>query len=151
MTAFFFFFCCYILAQIRATQLDSDLLFLYHACHQTVCLLVVWQSCNNMFSSHQGAGCRLKVQLGSNRTDHAGSRARYQQKEVIALNRQGTQQQRPELSTLTPPGMRVNTEYMNCSRRQILKKREQTWGISFTKTAKAYQGRGSWGVGEVCI
>ena len=31
------------------------------------------------------------------------------QKEVIALHRQGTQQQRPESPTVTPPGMGVNT------------------------------------------
>ena len=32
-----------------------------------------------------------------------------QQREIIALDRQWTQQQRPPLHTVTPPGMRVNT------------------------------------------
>ena len=31
------------------------------------------------------------------------------QRKIIALNRQGTQQQRPQLPTLTAPGMRVNS------------------------------------------
>ena len=31
---------------------------------------------------------------------------------MIALNRQGTQQQRPRQPTVTPPGMRVNTGYI---------------------------------------
>ena len=37
----------------------------------------------------------------------------YQQREIIALNRHGTQQQRPESPMVTPPGMRVNTRYIN--------------------------------------
>ena len=32
---------------------------------------------------------------------------------MIALDRQGTQQQRPESPAVTPPGMRVNTRYVN--------------------------------------
>ena len=35
------------------------------------------------------------------------------QREIIALDRQGTQRQRPESPTATPPGMRVNTRYIN--------------------------------------
>ena len=35
------------------------------------------------------------------------------QREIIALNKQGTQQQRPESSTVTPPGIQVNTRYIN--------------------------------------
>ena len=31
----------------------------------------------------------------------------------MALDRQGTQQQRPESPTITPPRMRVNTRYIN--------------------------------------
>ena len=31
------------------------------------------------------------------------------QREIIVLNKQGTQQQRPELPMVTPPGVRVNT------------------------------------------
>ena len=34
-------------------------------------------------------------------------------RELTALNRQGTQQQRPESLTVTPPGMRMNTGYIN--------------------------------------
>ena len=33
--------------------------------------------------------------------------------EIIALNRQGTQQERPESPSVSPPGMRVNTRYIN--------------------------------------
>ena len=33
------------------------------------------------------------------------------QRELMALNRQGTQQQRPESPVGTPPGMQVNTIY----------------------------------------
>ena len=36
-----------------------------------------------------------------------------QRREVTALNRQGTQQQRPESPTVAPFGMRINTEYIN--------------------------------------
>ena len=35
------------------------------------------------------------------------------QMEIIALNRQGTQQERPESPSVSPPGMRVNTRYIN--------------------------------------
>ena len=35
------------------------------------------------------------------------------QREITALDRQGTQQQRPESPTVTPPGVRVNTRYIN--------------------------------------
>ena len=35
------------------------------------------------------------------------------QRELEAFNRQGTLQQRPESSTVTPPDMRVNTGYIN--------------------------------------
>ena len=38
------------------------------------------------------------------------------QREIIALDRQGTQQQRPESSTVTPPGVRVNTRYINSTK-----------------------------------
>ena len=31
----------------------------------------------------------------------------------MALDRQGTQQQRPEAPTVTPPGVRVNARYTN--------------------------------------
>ena len=34
-------------------------------------------------------------------------------REIIALDRQGTQQQSLELPTVTPPGVRVNTMYIN--------------------------------------
>ena len=34
-------------------------------------------------------------------------------KDLIALNTQGTQQQRPESPAVTPPAMRVNTGYIN--------------------------------------
>ena len=37
-------------------------------------------------------------------------------KEIIALDRQGTQQQRPESPTVTPPGVRVNTRYKNSTK-----------------------------------
>ena len=38
------------------------------------------------------------------------------QRETIALNRQGTQQQRPESPTVTPPGVRVTTRYINSTK-----------------------------------
>ena len=38
------------------------------------------------------------------------------QREMIVLNRQGTQQQRPESPTVTTPGMRGNTRYINTTR-----------------------------------
>ena len=38
------------------------------------------------------------------------------------LNRQGTQQQKPESSTVTPPCMRVNTVYINSMKDASLKK-----------------------------
>ena len=37
-------------------------------------------------------------------------------KEIIALDRQGTQQQGPESPTVTPPGVRVNTRYKNSTK-----------------------------------
>ena len=40
-----------------------------------------------------------------------GAPVQSQQRELIGLNRQGTQQQRPESPTLTPPGMQVNAGY----------------------------------------
>ena len=43
------------------------------------------------------------------------------QRETIALNRQGTQQQRPELSAATPPGMQANTWYIYTPPRYIFK------------------------------
>ena len=33
-------------------------------------------------------------------------------RKIIALDRQGTQEQRPELPTVTPPGVQVNTRYI---------------------------------------
>ena len=41
-------------------------------------------------------------------------------RELTALNRQGTQQQRPESLTVTPPGMRMNTGYINATKATIL-------------------------------
>ena len=38
------------------------------------------------------------------------------QKEVLVLNRQGTQPQRPESPTVTPPGMRVHAGYINSTK-----------------------------------
>ena len=38
------------------------------------------------------------------------------QREITALNRQGTQRQRPELPTVTPPGVLVNTRYTNSTK-----------------------------------
>ena len=38
------------------------------------------------------------------------------QREMIALDRQGTQQQRPESPRVTPPGVRVNTWYVNSTK-----------------------------------
>ena len=35
------------------------------------------------------------------------------QREIIALDRQGTLQERPESPAITPPGERVNTRYIN--------------------------------------
>ena len=35
-----------------------------------------------------------------------------QTKGIIALDKQGTQQPRPESPTVTPPGVRVNTRYI---------------------------------------
>ena len=40
----------------------------------------------------------------------------HKQRELIALHRQGTRQQRPQWPTVTPPGMRVNTEYINSTK-----------------------------------
>ena len=39
-----------------------------------------------------------------------------QEREIIALDRQGTQQQRPKSPMVTPPGMRVNTRYINSAK-----------------------------------
>ena len=39
-----------------------------------------------------------------------------QTKEIIAFDRQGTQQQRPESPMVTPTGMRVNTRYANSTK-----------------------------------
>ena len=38
------------------------------------------------------------------------------QRGIIALNGQGTQLQRPELPTVTPPDMRVITRYINSTK-----------------------------------
>ena len=38
------------------------------------------------------------------------------QRELITLMRQGTQRQRPESPTVTPPGIRVNTGYINSTK-----------------------------------
>ena len=38
------------------------------------------------------------------------------QREAIAVDRQGTQQQRPESPTVTPPGMQVNARYINSTK-----------------------------------
>ena len=45
-----------------------------------------------------------------------------QQREITALNRQETQQRRPESLTVTPPGMRVNTTYINSTKGTSSKK-----------------------------
>ena len=39
-------------------------------------------------------------------------RRRRRRREIITFDRQGTQQQKPQLPTLTTPGMRVNTRYI---------------------------------------
>ena len=44
------------------------------------------------------------------------------QRELIALDRQGTQQQRFESTTITPPGVRVNTRYINSTKGTSSKK-----------------------------
>ena len=38
------------------------------------------------------------------------------QREIIALDRQGTQQQRPDSPTVTPQSLRVNTRYVNSTK-----------------------------------
>ena len=48
-----------------------------------------------------------------------------QQREIIALDRQGTQQQRPKSPTVTPPGMRVNHHHHHQSLN-----REGRWGTA---------------------
>ena len=45
-------------------------------------------------------------------------------KEIIVLNRQGTQQG-PESPTVTPPGMRVNTRYINSTKGTSSKKKKK--------------------------
>ena len=45
-----------------------------------------------------------------------------QQRGLTALNRQGTQQQRPEWPMVTPPGMTVNTGYINSTKGTVSKK-----------------------------
>ena len=50
-----------------------------------------------------------------------------QQREIIALDRQGTQQQRPESPTVTPPGVRVNTSSYKLHQRYILEKGCPKW------------------------
>ena len=47
------------------------------------------------------------------------------QKEIIALDRQGTQQQRPASPTVTTSGMRVNTRYINSTKGTSSKKDTQ--------------------------
>ena len=54
---------------------------------------------------------------------------RKQQREIIALHRQGTQQQRPESPTVTPPGVRVNIRYKN-STKGTSSKKDAPSGIS---------------------
>ena len=44
------------------------------------------------------------------------------EREIIALDRQGTQQQKPEPPTVTSPGMRVNTRYINSTKGTSSKK-----------------------------
>ena len=44
------------------------------------------------------------------------------QREKIALDRQGTQKQKPESPTVSPPGVRVNTRYINSTKGTSLKK-----------------------------
>ena len=44
------------------------------------------------------------------------------QRGITALDRQGTQQQRPESPTVTPPGVRVNTRYINSTKGTSSKK-----------------------------
>ena len=46
------------------------------------------------------------------------------QREITALDRQGTQQQRPESPTVTPPGVRVNIRYIGSTKGTSLKKDE---------------------------
>ena len=43
-------------------------------------------------------------------------------REITALDRQGTQPQRPESPTVTPPGVRVNTRYINSTKGTSSKK-----------------------------
>ena len=38
------------------------------------------------------------------------------QREIIALNRQRTQQQSPDSTTVIPPGVRVNARYINSAK-----------------------------------
>ena len=47
----------------------------------------------------------------------------HKQRDLTALNRKGTRQQRPELPVVTPPGVWVNTEDINST--YSLKKRKQ--------------------------
>ena len=42
-------------------------------------------------------------------------------REMIALDRQRTQQQKPEPPTVAPPGLRVTTRYINFAKRYLLK------------------------------
>ena len=52
-----------------------------------------------------------------------------QQREFLAFNRQGTQQQRSESPTVSPPGMRVNTGYRNSTQGTSSKKDAPQWHI----------------------
>ena len=39
-----------------------------------------------------------------------------QRREILAIDKHGTLRQRPRSPTVTPPGMRVNTRYVNSTR-----------------------------------
>ena len=63
----------------------------------------------------------------------------YQQRELIAFNRQGTQQQGSASPTVTPPGMRVNTCYINVQKvnPKVCSYLPQASSVSFESVSRA--------------
>ena len=63
---------------------------------------------------------RGRVALGGSVPGGSGGRILFfrakSSTEIIALDRQGTQQQRPDSPAVTPPGVRVNTRYKNSTK-----------------------------------
>ena len=72
------------------------------------------------------------------------------QREIIALDRQGTQQQRPESPTSSPSGVRVNMNYTN-STKGTSSKKEGNMGLYVHRNHSGLLGTGKLGGSRIFI